>query len=58
VSVDLSALELEQEEAARKESKKQILIDIGLKRANMHNHKSIVKGAPPSKRMIHYNALN
>ena len=58
MSVDLSALELEQEEAARKESKKQLLIDIGLKRANMHSHKSIVKGAPPSKRMIHYNALN
>jgi hypothetical protein len=58
VSVDLSALELEQEEAARKESKKQLLIDIGLKIANKHSHKSIVKGAPPSKRMIHYNALN
>ena len=58
MSVDLSALELEQEEAARKESKKVLLIDLGLKRANMNSHKSIVKGAPPSKRMIHYNALN
>ena len=54
--MDLSALELEQEEAARKESKKQFIIDLGLKRAKMHGHKSIVKGAPPSKRMIHYNA--
>ena len=24
----------------------------------MNSHMSIIKGAPPSKRMIHYNALN